>query len=122
MRKPQDHIINLKKNFMSKKKKTYLISRKEKKKVREFVEKQFKKGYIRPLKSSQTSLVFFVEKKNGKKKIVQDYKYLNKRTVKDNYLLSLISDLIDTIGTKKMFTKIDLCQRYNNIQIKEENK
>ena len=122
MRKPQDHVINLKKNFMSKKKKTYLISRKEKKKVREFVEKQFKKGYIRPLKSSQTSLVFFVEKKNGKKKIVQDYKYLNKRTVKDNYLLSLISDLIDTIGTKKMFTKIDLCQRYNNIQIKEENK
>ena len=122
MRKPQDHVINLKKNFMSKKKKTYLISRKEKKKVREFVEKQFKKGYIRPLKSSQTSLVFFVEKKNGKKKIVQDYKYLNKRTVKNNYLLSLISDLIDTIGTKKMFTKIDLCQRYNNIQIKEENK
>ena len=48
MRKPQDHVINLKKNFMSKKKKTYLISRKEKKKVREFVEKQFKKGYIRP--------------------------------------------------------------------------
>jgi len=94
---------------MSKKKKTYLISRKEKKKVREFVEKQFKKGYIRPLKSSQTSLVFFVEKKNRKKKIVQDYKYLNKRTVKDNYLLSLISDLIDTIDTKKMFTKIDLC-------------
>ena len=122
MRKPQDHVINLKKNFMSKKKKTYLISRKEKKKVREFVEKQFKKGYIRPLKSSQTSLVFFVEKKNRKKKIVQDYKYLNKRTVKDNYLLSLISDLIDTIDTKKMFTKIDLCQRYNNIQIKEENK
>ena len=31
----------------------------------------------------------------------------------------LISDLIDTIGTKKVFTKIDLYWRYNNIQIKE---
>jgi len=33
--------------------------------------------------------------------------------------LLLISDLIDTIGTKKVFTKIDLYWRYNNIQIKE---
>ena len=31
----------------------------------------------------------------------------------------LISDLIDTIGTKKVFTKIDLYWRYNNVQIKE---
>jgi len=33
--------------------------------------------------------------------------------------LLLISDLIDTIGTKKVFTKIDLYWRYNNVQIKE---
>ena len=33
----------------------------------------------------------------------------------------LISDLIDTIGTKKVFTKIDLYWRYNNVQIKEGN-
>jgi len=35
---------------MPKKKKTYLISKEEKKKVREFVEEQLKKGYIRLLK------------------------------------------------------------------------
>jgi len=35
--------------------------------------------------------------------------------------LLLISDLIDTIGTKKVFTKIDLYWRYNNVQIKEGN-
>ena len=82
--------------------------RKEKEKVREFVEKQLRKGYIRPSKSPQTSLVFFVEKKDEKKRIVQDYQYLNKGTVKDNYPLLLISDLIDTMGTKKVFTKMDL--------------
>ena len=43
------------------------------KKVREFVEKQLRKGYVRPSKLPQTSLVFFVGKKNGNKRIVQDY-------------------------------------------------
>ena len=74
-----------------------------------------RKGYIRPSKSLQTSPVFFVGKKNRKKRMVQDYQYLNKGTVKDNYPLSLISDLIDTIGTKKVFTKMDLRWGYNNV-------
>jgi len=56
----------------------------------------------------QTSPVFFVGKKDKKKRIVQDYQYLNKGMVKDNYLLPLISDLIDTMGTKRVFTKMDL--------------
>jgi len=43
-----------------------------------------------------------------KKKIVQDYRYLNSWTIKNNYLLPLISDLIDNIGKKKVFIKIDL--------------
>jgi len=43
-------------------------------------------------------------------------------TVKNNYLLLLILDLINTMGTKKVFIKIDLRWRYNNVWIKEENK
>jgi len=73
IRKPWDHVINLKENFIPKKGKTYLMSRQEKEEVQEFVEKQLRKGYIRPSKSLQTSLVFFVEKKDRKKRIVQDY-------------------------------------------------
>jgi len=49
--------------------------------------------------------VFFVRKK---KQMVQDYRYLNKWTVKNNYPLSLISDIVENIGTKKVFMKIDL--------------
>jgi len=85
------------------------------------VEKQLRKGYIRLSKSPQTSPVFLVGKKDGKKRMVQDYRYLNKETIKNNYPLPLISDLIDTMGTKKMFTKIDLRWGYNNIWIKEGN-
>jgi len=106
-RKPWDHAINLKEDFIPRKGRTYLMFRQEKEKVREFIEEQLRKGYIRPSKLPQTSLVFFVGKKDRKKRMVQNYQYLNKGTVKDNYLLPLISDLIDTMGTKRIFTKYD---------------
>jgi len=107
-RKPWDHAINLREDFVPKKERAYLLSKDKKEKVQEFVEEQLRKGYIHSSKSPQTLLVFFVGKKNRKKRIVQDYQYLNKRTIKDNYPLLLISDLIDTMGTKKVFTKVDL--------------
>jgi len=46
------------------------MSRKEKEEIKEFVEEQLRKGYIRLLKSPQTSPVFFVGKKNRKKRMV----------------------------------------------------
>jgi len=36
--------------------------------------------------------------------------------------LSLISDLIDNIGKKKVFMKINLRWGHNNVRIKEEDK
>lgn len=53
-------------------------------------------------------LVFFIAKKDGKKIVVQDYWYVNSGTVKDSYPLPLISDLIDTVESKKVFTKLGL--------------
>jgi len=52
--------------------------------------------------------VFFVGKKDGKKRMVQDYQYLNKWTIKNNYPLPLISNVLENIGMKKLFTKMDL--------------
>ena len=42
--------------------------------------------------------------------------------MKNNYFLPLISDLIDTVGSKKVFTKMDLRWNYNNVRIKERDK
>ena len=39
--------------------------------------------------------------------MVMDYKRLNKQTVKNNYPLLLITDLVDNMGNKKLFFKID---------------
>jgi len=51
--------------------------------------------------------------------MVQDYRYLNKWTVKNNYPLPLILDVLENIGMKKVFMKIDLRWGYNNVRIKE---
>ena len=77
-----DHIIELKKGFVPKKGKVYLLSREEREEVREFIREQLRNRYIQPSKSPQTVPVFFVGKKDGKKRMVQNYKYLNKWTIK----------------------------------------
>ena len=50
-----------------------------------------------------------------------DYYNLNNQTVKNNYLLPLITELIDNMGSKKVFTKMDLRQGFNNVRIKKGN-
>jgi len=72
------------------------------------VESQLKKGYIRPSKFPQILPVLFVPKKDGKRRMVQNYRYVNKGTIKNSYSLPLILELIDSMGTKKVFTKMDL--------------
>ena len=64
----------MKKRFAPRKRKVYLLLRKERGEVHEFIKEQLRKRYIRPSKSPQMTLVFFVGKKNSKKQMVQDYK------------------------------------------------
>jgi len=121
-RKLWDHAIDVKEGFMPRKRKVYPLLREEREEVREFVKEQLRKGYIWLSKSLQTAPVFFVGKKDGKKRMVQDYRYLNEWTIKNNYPLPLILDVLENIGTKKLFTKMDLRWGYNNVRIKEGDK
>jgi len=107
-RKIWDHAIDLKETFKPWKERIYPLSKMERKEVQKFVKDQLRKRYIRLSKSPQTSPVFFVGKKDRSKWMVIDYCNLNNQTVKNNYPLPLITDLIDNIGSKKIFTKIDL--------------
>ena len=108
VRKVWDHAINLRDNFKVSKARVYPLSRNKKEEVQKFVDEYLKKGYIRPSKLPQTSPVFFVGKKDREKHMVMDYHRLNKQIVKNNYPLLLIMDLVDSMGNKKVFTKMDL--------------
>ena len=62
-----------------------------------------------------------MSKKDRGKRIVIDYHNLNDQTVKNNYPLLLIMDLIDNMGSKQVFTMMDLWWGFNNVRIKEED-
>ena len=59
------------------------------------------------MKLPQTSLVHFVAKKDGKRRMVQDYCHVNQWTIKNGYSLLLIADILDGVE-KKIFMKLDL--------------
>ena len=84
-----------------------------------FLDENLAKGYIRPSKSPWAAPFFFVTKKDGSLRPVQDYQGLNAQTITDKYPLPLIGDLIDKLKGAKIFTKLDLRWGYNNVRIKE---
>ena len=72
-RKLWDHTIEVKEDFVPRKEKVYLLLREKREEVHEFIKEQLRKRYIRLSKLPQTAQVFFVGKKNRKKRMVQDY-------------------------------------------------
>ena len=66
-----------------------------------------------------SSPVFFIQKKDGSFQLVQDYRALNAVTVKNKYLLLLISKLINKLQGARYFTKLDVRWGFNNVQMKD---
>jgi len=64
------------------------------------------------------ALVFFIKKKDGSLRLVQDYRALNSMTVKNKYSLPLISELVSQLCEARYFTKLDICWGFNNVCIK----
>ena len=84
-----------------------------------FLEDNLRKGYIRPSKSPLSSPVFFVKKKDGSLRLIQNYRKLNDMIIKNFYSLPLISDIVNKLKRAKYFTKLDVRWSYNNVRIKE---
>jgi len=62
--------------------------------------------------------MFFIKKKDGSLRLVQDYHALNAVTVKNRYLLPLISELVSQLRRAQYFTKLDVHWGFNNVCIK----
>jgi hypothetical protein len=87
--------------------------------LKEYINKNLKKGYIKESTLSAKALVLFVLKKDRKLWLVVDYKGLNNVTIKDKYSTLLLNELNNKLKRAKWFTKLDQKGRYNYIQIKE---
>ena len=83
-----------------------------------FLEENLRTGQIRLSKSPMAAPVFFIKKKDGSLRLVQDYRALNFMTVKNKYPLPLISELVSQLHRARYFTKLDVCWGFNNVRIK----
>ena len=114
-----DHEIELLDGKVPTFNKIYNLSATELQTLDEWIRDQLDKGYIRPSKSSAGYPVMFVPKKNGKLRLVIDYRQLNAITKKDVTPLPLISEIRDRLTDANIFTSVDLKGAYNLIRIKE---
>jgi hypothetical protein len=107
--KSYDHAIDLKletPNLIQSK--IYPMPTNEQEELDRFLEEHLCKGYIIPSKSPIASLVFFIKKKDGRLRLVQDYRKLNDFTIKNQYPLPLASDIINRLRHTHLFTKFDV--------------
>lgn len=118
--KPWDHTIEFKEGAPEAiHARVFLMLQPEDKELGRFLDDALAKGYIVPSKSPMVSPVFFVKKKDGKLRFIQDYQKLNTVTIKNCYPLPLASNIINCLTKAKIFTKFNVRWGYNNIRIKE---
>ena len=113
-----DHAIELVPGSEPKSSKVYLLSLVEQKELDSFLEENLHTRRICPSKSPMAALVFFIKKKDGSLRLVQDYQALNSMTVKNKYPLPLISELVSQLRGARYFTKLDICWGFNNVRIR----
>ena len=118
-RKLWDHAIDLEPGSNPVNCKVYPMSPLEQTELDAFLQENLRSGCIHPLKSPMASLVFFIKKKDGSLWLVQDYWKLNAMTMKNQYPLLLIPELVNQLRGAKYFTKLDIWWGHNNVRIKD---
>src|ERR1700754_4272921 len=120
--RPWDHAIDLLPNAPTTLDcKIYPLAQNEEEALTKFLTEQLAKGYIRPSKSPYASPFFFIKKKDGKLRPVQDYRRLNEITIRNHYPLPLIPKLINRIKGARLYSKLDIRSGYNNVRINKDD-
>ncbi|RYF06361.1 MAG: hypothetical protein EOO77_27005, partial [Oxalobacteraceae bacterium] len=116
--RPYDHDIKLKEGAELPFGPLYAMSRDELKTLREWLDENLRKGFIRPSASPVASPVLFVKKPGGGLRLCIDFRALNNVSVKDRYPLPLTTETLNNLQGMKFFTKIDIISAFNNVCMK----
>src|SRR5258708_10680401 len=113
--KAWDHAIDLHHNAKLPRGRTFPLSLAEQNELDEFLRKNLANRRICLPKPLIRAPVFFVKKKEGSLCLVHDYWKLNEITVKNSYLLRLVSDMLTRLHDVEWFTTLALCWGSNNV-------
>jgi hypothetical protein len=86
------------------------------------VKEMLTNNVIRPSRSSWSSPVVLVKKKDGTTRFCVDYRALNNITKKDVYPLPRIEDMLDRLKGMKYFSSLDLASGYWQVEVDEPDK
>ena len=89
--------------------------------ARKMLKELLDKGFIRPSQSPWGSPMFLVDKPDGTKRMVIDYRALNAATIRNRYPLPRVDELFDRLQGMAYFSKIDLRTGYWQIRIASED-
>ena len=95
------------------------MSRDELSALKEWLQENLKKGFVRPSSSPAASPVLFVKKPGGGLRFCVDYRALNNITVKDRYPLPLVKETLNNLKGMKYFSKVNIIAAFNEIRIKD---
>src|ERR1700720_575564 len=109
--------INLEEGYTPPLGQFYSLSHTELKALQEFLDENLAAGFISSTPSLHGAPVLFVKKKDGGLRLCVDFRGLNKIMKKDRYPLPLITDLLDSPGKARIYTKIDLQHAYHLVRI-----
>jgi hypothetical protein len=90
--------------------------------VRQHVEEMQKDDIISPTTSPWAAPVVLVKKKDGSYRFCIDYRALNKITKRDVYPLPRIDDALDSLGSAKFFTTLDLPSGFWQVPMDEADR
>ena len=99
----------------------YKMSPLELEETKKQIEYLLEHKFIRPSDSPYGAPILFVPKKDSGLCMCIDYRWLNKKTIKNWYPLPLPEEMFDRLGGAKVFSKIDLKSGYWQIPIRKEN-
>ena len=83
--------------------------------LKEYLEVNEKRGWIRASTSPVGAPIHFVKKKDGGLRLCVDYRQLNEITIKDWTPLPLIRESLDQLCNATIYTKLDIRDAYYNL-------